>query len=254
MIKNNEIKKFYYSLLPGLSFVFILWFIKILELAFNTHLHRMGIFPREAKGVLGIVTSPLIHSDLEHLFSNTFPVIILSAGIIYFYPKIAFKVFTWIYIATGVWVWAFARQNYHIGASGLIYGFASFLFFSGIFRKNRQLMAISLLVIFLYGSLVWGVFPINPRVSHETHLLGAVMGLIVAYSFRKEGLILKPTEEISTINFTTDEPYHFVYEYQETKNVTGLKNPDNQDLAARTSQTSTVNSEETSTSEGEACL
>ena len=183
MKKNLELKKLYYSFLPGMSFALVLWFIKVLEIVFDTHLHRMGIFPRKTEGLLGIATSPLIHADLEHLFSNTFPLIVLSAGIIYFYPKISFKVFTWIYFATGIWVWAFARESYHIGASGLIYGFASFLLFSGFFRKNRQLIAISLLVIFLYGSMVWGVFPINPRISHETHLLGAVMGFDCRFFF-----------------------------------------------------------------------
>ena len=244
MKKNLEFKKLYYSFLPGISFVFVLWFIKVLEIAFNTHLHRMGIFPREASGLIGIATSPLIHADLEHLFSNTFPLIVLSAGIIYFYPKISFKVFTWIYFATGIWVWAFARDSYHIGASGLIYGFASFLFFSGFFRKNRQLIAISLLVIFLYGSMVWGVFPINPRVSHETHLLGAVMGLVIAYSFRKEGGIMAPKTQEIAVNYSADDSYIFVYELKESEKVARLKNPDSQDLAARTSQTSTVSSEE----------
>lgn len=217
MKKDLELKKLYYSFLPGIGFVTVLWFIKVLELIFDTHLHRMGIFPRQTEGLIGIATSPLIHADLEHLYSNSFPLIILSAGIIYFYPKISFKVFSWIYFATGIWVWAFARESYHIGASGLIYGFASFLFFSGLFRKNRQLIAISLLVIFLYGGLVWGVFPINPRVSHETHLLGAIMGLIVAYSFRKEGVIVVPKIPETTMNFTADDSYTFVYELKESK-------------------------------------
>lgn len=217
MKKNLELKKFYYSFLPGISFALILWFIKVLEIVFDTHLHRMGIYPREAKGLMGIATSPLIHADLEHLFSNTFPLIILSAGIIYFYPKISFKVFTWIYIATGIWVWAFARDSYHIGASGLIYGFASFLFFSGLIRRNRQLIAISLLVIFLYGSMVWGIFPINPRVSHETHFLGAVMGLVVAFSFRKEGVIVTLKTQETAVNFTADNSYTFIYEIKENE-------------------------------------
>ena len=150
MSHKLELKKFYYSLFPGMVMVVIMWFIKFMEIIFETSLYRMGIFPRATKGLVGIITSPLIHSDISHLFSNSFPLIVLSSGIIYFYPKVAFKVFMWVYFATGFWVWIVARDSYHIGASGLVYGFASFLFFSGIFRKNRQLMAISLLVIFLY--------------------------------------------------------------------------------------------------------
>lgn len=181
--------------------VVIMWFIKFMEIIFETSLYRMGIFPRATKGLVGIITSPLIHSDISHLFSNSFPLIVLSSGIIYFYPRVAFKVFMWVYFATGFWVWIAARDSYHIGASGLVYGFASFLFFSGIFRKNRQLMAISLLVIFLYGSLIWGIFPIDPKMSFETHLLAGVMGLIVAYYYRGSR-IPKEIVQIDTYNST----------------------------------------------------
>ena len=110
-----------------------------------------------------------------------------SHVIFYFYRPIAFQIFLWVYLSTGIWVWSAARNSYHIGASGIIYGFESFLFFSGVFRKNTKLQALSLLVVFLYGSTIWGIFPIEKHISWESHALGALAGLIIAYYYRKEG-------------------------------------------------------------------
>ncbi|MFZ1281698.1 MAG: rhomboid family intramembrane serine protease, partial [Ignavibacteriaceae bacterium] len=121
----------------------------------------------------------------SHLISNTAPLIFMGLGIFYFYPKVAYKVFTIIYLGTGVLVWIFAREVYHIGASGIIYGFVSFLFFSGIFRKDNRSIALALIVILFYGGLIWGVLPIEKGVSWESHLFGAIAGIIAAFIFRK---------------------------------------------------------------------
>ena len=109
----------------------------------------------------------------------------MGLGIFYFYPKVAYKVFTIIYFGSGVLVWFFGREVYHIGASGIIYGFVSFLFFSGIFRKDNRSIALALVVIFLYGGLIWGVLPVEKGVSWESHLFGAIVGLISAFIFRE---------------------------------------------------------------------
>ncbi len=183
----NEKKRFYHSLVfPGF-FLFLIWFMKFVEFGFETDLGFLGIYPHKIKGLIGIITSPLVHADINHLFDNSIPVFILSLAIFYFYREVAYKVFFLIYFATGILVWIFAREAYHIGASGLIYGFASFLFVSGVIRKNRNLLAISLLVVFLYGSLVWGLFPYDYKISWESHLMGAVTGVVVAIIYRKEG-------------------------------------------------------------------
>ncbi|MBT8387456.1 MAG: rhomboid family intramembrane serine protease [Ignavibacteria bacterium] len=145
----------------------------------------MGILPRDGFGLLGIVTAPLVHGDFSHLISNTFPLIILGWIILFFYPKASFFLFIFVYFITGLLVWLFARQVYHIGASGLIYGFVSFLFFSGIFRKDNKSIALALIITFLYGGLVWGVLPGMKGISWESHLFGAVTGLIAAYIFRR---------------------------------------------------------------------
>ncbi len=181
--KNNIIRSILY---PGL-FVLLLWFVKLVEISLDINLVQFGLYPRAYKGLLGILTCPLIHSTWNHLYSNSIPLLVLGAITFYFYRPIAFSIFFWVYLMSGVWLWAAGREAYHIGASGLVYGFVSFLFFSGVFRKERSTMVLSLLVVFLYGSLVWGVFPVNTDVSWESHLLGAAAGLITAFYYRKEG-------------------------------------------------------------------
>ncbi len=184
---QEEKKKLVHSLLLPSAFVVLLWAIKLVEVGLRIRFTKLGIYPMEAEGLIGIVTGPLIHSDFTHLISNTFPILILGTGIFYFYRKISIKVILWIYLMVGLWVWVAGRHEYHIGASGLIYGFASFLFFSGVIRKNTNLLAIALLVAFFYGGLVWGVLPLREGISWESHLFGAIAGGVVAFYFRREG-------------------------------------------------------------------
>ena len=168
-------------------FVALLWGVKFFEISLNINLIQFGVYPRRWEGLIGIITCPLIHSSFAHLFSNSIPLLVLGAMTFYFYRPIAFSVFFWVYLMSGIWLWAAGRAAYHIGASGLVYGFASFLFFSGIVRKEKSLMVLSLLVVFLYGSLVWGIFPIDPQISWESHLLGSLVGVATAFYYRKEG-------------------------------------------------------------------
>jgi membrane associated rhomboid family serine protease len=151
---------------------------------FNLDLSTMGILPRVPSGLIGIVTAPLIHADFSHLISNTAPLFILGWIIFFFYPKISYLLLAFIYLLTGLLVWLLARQVYHIGASGIIYGFVSFLFFSGIFRRDNKSIALALVVTFFYGGLVWGVLPGMKGVSWESHLFGAITGFAGAYLFR----------------------------------------------------------------------
>ena len=175
-------------------FVAILWVIKFAEITFETKLTGFGLYPRTYSGLIGIFTFPLLHGDFYHLLSNSVPLLFLGSIIFYFYRGIAFQVFFWVYLMTGVWVWAAGRSSFHIGASGLVYGFVCFLFFSGVFRKNNRLLALSLLVVFVYGSLIWGVLPLRKGISWESHLMGSVAGLITAFYFRKEGPAAKKYE------------------------------------------------------------
>jgi membrane associated rhomboid family serine protease len=168
-----------------LIFPAILWVIHLFSYLLELNLAGMGVLPRKVEGLLGIVSSPLIHANFSHLISNTFPLIILGWIIFYFYPKVAFSLFAFVYFFTGLLVWLFARQVYHIGASGIVYGFVSFLFFSGIFRKDNTSISLALIVTFLYGGIVWGVLPGWKGISWESHLFGAITGLTAAYLFRR---------------------------------------------------------------------
>ena len=184
---RNTTSKLFFSILYPALFVAILWGVKLFEVVEQVNLSYYGLYPRRTSGLIGIVTSPLLHADFPHLISNTLPLLILGPIILYFYRSIAFNVFFWVYLMTGVWVWAAGRDSYHIGASGLVYGFITFLFFSGIFRKDTRLMALSLFVTFLYGGAIWGILPLQNGISWESHLLGSLAGIITAYNFRKEG-------------------------------------------------------------------
>lgn len=186
---NTEKRKLINSIIVPTAIVLIIWLIKLGEIIFNINLGFLGIYPLKAEGLWGIICSPLLHSDLNHLYANTIPLFVLSAALFYFYEEIALKIFIYIYLTTDVWVWIIARAAWHIGASGLIYGLFSFIFVSGILRKHNRLMALSMFVIFLYGGLIWGIFPNNfqQEISWESHLMGLIAGLIFAFYFRDEG-------------------------------------------------------------------
>ncbi|MFP4487997.1 MAG: rhomboid family intramembrane serine protease [Bacteroidales bacterium] len=174
-------------LLPG-SFIILLWLILFLQTQLESGLYYLGIYPLEASGLHGIITSPFIHSDGEHLFNNSVPLFVLGTAVFFFYSEIAFRITVFSWLISGLFVWIAGREAWHIGASGLVYSLASFLFFSGFIRKHFRLMALSLLVVFLYGSMVWGMFPfVDIHVSWESHMLGAGAGLILAILYRKEG-------------------------------------------------------------------
>jgi membrane associated rhomboid family serine protease len=181
---TTEAKKFRNSIVFVLSFTMLLWLIKALEWAVALDFGFLGILPRTLSGTMGIITAPLVHGDVLHLISNTFPLLLLGVSVFYFYDRIALEVFAWIYFMSGFWVWMAARDAYHIGASGLVYGLVAFLFFSGLFRRDTKSLTISLIVIFLYGGMLQGLFPTNERISWESHLLGALAGAFCAFFYR----------------------------------------------------------------------
>jgi len=184
---HSEKKKLLLSLAFPLLFLFLIWMVWFVEISLNLDFKNFGLFPRKVSGLQGILFSPLIHANLRHLVDNSIPLLSLMGVIFYFYPSLAFRIFFLTWLMSGIWVWFGGREAYHIGASGLIYGFAAFLFLSGVIRNYIPLLAISLLVVFLYGSLVWGIFPIKEEISWESHLLGSVAGVILAIHYRKSG-------------------------------------------------------------------
>ena len=171
----------------ALYFVLFLWIIFWIEVKFGFNFNKYGVYPRSIVGLRGIVLSPFIHGDIKHLYHNSIPLFVLLFSLYYFYRKIAFKVFVYGTLLTGLLTWIIARKSFHIGASGIIYLLFSFIFFSGIIRKNYRLIAVSLMVIFLYGSMVWYLLPVKEDISWEGHLSGFLVGLGFAFYYRKLG-------------------------------------------------------------------
>jgi membrane associated rhomboid family serine protease len=174
----------------ALSIVLLMWLVFLVDYLFpELKLYRYGVYPLKKEGLIGILASPFLHSmrDFSHILSNSLPIFILSWLLFYHYRKIATKSFISIYLLTGVGIWLLGRENYHIGMSGVIYGLTSFLVFSGFFRKNMRVAGISLFVVFIYGSMVWGVLPWKEGVSWEAHLLGLFSGVIIAVIFKEKG-------------------------------------------------------------------
>lgn len=182
---EEEKGKFRRGLRIALILVFIIWAVKIIEISFGISFVSFGVLPRQISGIPGIFLFPFIHSGFQHLISNSFPLLLLVTAMFYFYPSSSLKVLVLIYVFSGILVWIFARESYHIGASGVVYGLITFTFFSGIIRWDRRSIVLSLIVTFLYGGFTWGVLPIDPQISWEGHLFGALVGIVCAVIFRK---------------------------------------------------------------------
>jgi membrane associated rhomboid family serine protease len=172
-------------ILPPLRLVFLMWAFFAVENYLSVDLGFLGIYPRTLHGLIGILTGPMIHGSWMHITSNTLPLLFLGGALYYFYDKIATRVFLQCYLFTGIFVWLFGRSFYHIGASGLIYGLAFFLISFGIFRKDFKSLFISIVVVALYGGIIYGIFPSQPGVSWESHLMGAIVGVTTAFTLSK---------------------------------------------------------------------
>ena len=166
------------------SFTAFLWLIKIVEITLGADLIKYGVYPGQLSGLTGVLWAPLIHSSFSHLFANTAPLLILGTALLYGYPKSARVVIPIVYFGTGLGVWFFARHAYHVGASGLTFGFMFFVFTIGALRWDRRAIALSMIVFFLYGGMIVGIFPNEPDVSFESHFFGATIGFTLAVLLR----------------------------------------------------------------------
>ena len=173
-----------------IAFVMLIWLVFWFEVRFGFSFNELGVYPRTLSGLKGIIFSPFIHGSIEHLYHNSIPLFVLSMALFYFYRSISWKIIGFGILFSGLLTWFIARPAFHIGASGLIYVLMSFILFKGIFAKHFRLIALSLLVVFLYGSMIWYVFPIKEKVSWEGHLSGLIIGFVFALFFRKS--IVKP--------------------------------------------------------------
>ena len=164
------------------TFVLLLWLLEVLDLSFGLNLSRLGVYPRELQGLPGVLAAPLIHGGWGHLISNSFALLVLGTVLLYGYPRSALALLVLVWLGSGIGVWLFARGSYHFGASGLTHGLMFFIFVSGILRHDRLSIALSMIVFFLYGGMVWTVFPTGPGVSFESHFFGAIMGVTGAFA------------------------------------------------------------------------
>lgn len=184
-----DIRRMALATIIPLFLLFILYILKFFEVGMNWNFTRLGVYPMQKYGVFGIFAHPLIHSSFKHLFANTIPLFFLSWCLFYFYRHIASYIFFAIWVGCGVLTFIIGKPGWHIGASGIIYGLAFFLFFSGILRKHIPLIAISLLITFLYGGLIWNMLPqfAKTTTSWEGHLSGAIAGTLCAIGFMGKG-------------------------------------------------------------------
>lgn len=190
-MEQSDTQKLLSSLRLSAVFIVLLWVVHALFTVVHFDVGLLGIVPRKVEGLHGILTAPWVHGDWGHLISNSGPMFFFLAGMFYFYRQVAGRAIFWIYLMTGVWVWVAAHAGAHIGASGLVYGLAGFLFFSGVFRRDVRSIALALVIAFFYGGMVWGIWPGQPGISWESHLFGGIAGTVTAWYFRKVGVVPK---------------------------------------------------------------
>lgn len=185
--------------------VAIIWGVFLLDLLPS---YKYGLVPRTSHGLSGILTAPLIHSGLQHIMSNTIPMFVLVSVILFFYKRVALPSFFMIYLLTGFSVWLFARPASHIGASGVIYGMVSFVFWSGIFRRNIKSIVLALVITVMYSGLFYGILPNEKGVSWESHLFGGIIGIFTAY-FLKD--IREPHDEDEYTSIPEEESTEYLF-------------------------------------------
>lgn len=186
---KHDLRRIVVAMVIPLFLIFVLYTIKILEIGMDWDFTHLGVYPLQQKGAFGIFAHPLVHSGFRHLMANTIPLFFLSWCLFYFYRNIAPYIFFIIWVGCGLLTFLIGKPGWHIGASGIIYGLAFFLFFSGLLRRHIPLIAISLLITFIYGGLIWNMLPFFAKetTSWEGHLSGAITGALCAFIFQKYG-------------------------------------------------------------------
>jgi membrane associated rhomboid family serine protease len=184
-LKSSQ-QRLYSSIKMPFQFLVLIWLIQAVQTLFYIDFGFLGLLPRNIEGLKGILLAPLIHGDFAHLISNSVPLFVLSVIILFFYPRIAIRSFILIYLLTGLSVWLFARGNvFHIGASGVVYGLVSFVFWMGIFRRSLKAIILALIVTLLYSGMFLGVLPNQQEgISWESHLIGGLVGIFVAFMYK----------------------------------------------------------------------
>ncbi|PSB01901.1 rhomboid family intramembrane serine protease [Merismopedia glauca] len=163
--------------------VALMWILEFIDVFFLRHqLDIYGILPRNVVGLRGILFAPFLHGGFPHLIANTVPFITLGWLIMLRETREFFPVTVVIMIVGGLGVWLFGAPAYHIGASGLVFGYLGFLLLRGYFERSIVSIGIALVVFVVYGGVLWGVLPSYPGISWESHLFGFIGGVIAAKS------------------------------------------------------------------------
>lgn len=184
MKKKSYIGNFKRSLYFALIFTALIWAIWLIGELFGLEFAQYGIYPRLVSSLWGVITAPLIHGSFSHIVSNSMPLLVMMTILFYIYPKSSPIVLIVLFIGSGLIVWLIGRPAWHFGASGLTHGLMFFLFFIGILRRDAIASVFAMIVFFLYGGMVWGIFPRDPNISFEYHLAGAGLGVMLAFLLR----------------------------------------------------------------------
>lgn len=185
LASRRTMRNFSLALSIALWLVALLWMILIVDNVLGLGLVRLGLRPRELTGLVGVFTAPLLHAGFEHLFSNTLPLLVSFTAILYLYPASAMRAAPVIWMGSGLLAWFIGRDSLHFGASGFVYGLLAYVFIGGLLRMDVRSIAVSVMVWFMYGSMIWGVLPIRPNMSWEMHLSGAILGVALAIIYRR---------------------------------------------------------------------
>ncbi len=205
---DQETKRFIRRLGFPLGFVGVIFVIHLLQAILNLDLRRLGVFPREVDGLPGILTGPLIHGSWEHLFSNSVSFIMLGAVLFWFYPRIALRSIIWLYLLSGFGIWISGQPNsYHIGASGIVYGMVSLVFWSGVFRRNVKSIVLALIILVMYAGFFEGIVPGKEGISWEGHLSGAIAGILLAFVYRKD---VEEDEVVPEVEEEVEEKHYYL--------------------------------------------
>ena len=228
---NVERRAFNSSIFVAASFVVVIWCIKLLEMALDTDLSFLGVYPRSILGLVGVFCSPFIHGGFDHLTSNSIPLFVLLSGLFYFFRQDAWHVLLYVTLTGQFWVWIVGRDSYHIGASGVVYSLFGFLLMSGLVRKSRETLALSAIALFMYGGMLIGIAPnpLKPQMSWESHLMGLLSGLFFAFFFRKSpiyGVEKSIGFNEETTGKSSSDP-SFTYPDKQTEFIYFLKNENN---------------------------
>ena len=170
---------------PVLILVALIWVVEIVNLFFGHRLVSWGILPRSFSGLIGIPLAPMLHTGIWHAVSNTVPLFILGALTLAGGKRRFWETTVNVVLLSGVLVWIFAREAYHVGASGLVFGYFGVIMARAYIERGIITIAIAIVTVMAYGGLMWGVLPLRSYVSFESHLFGLIAGIVVVWLDRK---------------------------------------------------------------------